>query len=99
VNFDSVDLETFQPLGNRILVEREFGAGHFMLAIPDVSATYDRVARVLRVGPKVKEVKDGDLVLLPGMALNHPDFETQDYAVITEEDVAGVMEEENVSGR
>jgi co-chaperonin GroES (HSP10) len=91
MDFSEIDLTNFLPLHDRILVKR-FGDFHPVLVIPQVSRDFSKTAEVIAVGRGVRaEIKKGDLVLLPGIALTHPDFAHEDYAMITENDVGGIL--------
>lgn len=84
--------ENFQPLGKRLLVkrrERETKAG--LLWIPDVSQENSPRATVVAIGPQVRGVQAGDEVLVPGAGNKYPDWESSDYIMIQEADIAGVF--------
>jgi co-chaperonin GroES (HSP10) len=76
-----------QPMGNRILVKRV----HQNMRITLTDADKTRTAKVLAVGPKVVEVKAGDVVVLPGIASQFPDWEQKDTVLITEADVGLIV--------
>jgi hypothetical protein len=63
------------PRNDRVLLERippEIKAGHIFLT--DIQTV--RWARVVAIGPDVYDLKEGDVVVLPGVAAEIPDFET-----------------------
>ena len=71
-------------MGSRVLVER----------LPEpprtiylTDAEKYRKFKVLAVGPKASEVKAGDIVVLPGIAANEPDFDTGDAMLVMEGDI------------
>lgn len=90
MHFDKATVKRFTPYGNRILVQRHEQEVIGSIIIPEAYRTKDRLAKVVAVGPKVRDVKKGDVVLIPGCALLHPDFEEDEYALITIDDVGGV---------
>ena len=60
------------PLHDRVLLERVLPKpGHIILT--DVQTI--RWARVVAIGPDVYDIEVGDVVMLPGIAADHPDFE------------------------
>lgn len=85
---------TIQPLKDRILVKRIADPYQSLIIVPDVVRENSKRAEVLAVGPKVREVKPGDLVLCPGAGLKYPDWETLDFILIQEADVAGTLSED-----
>jgi co-chaperonin GroES (HSP10) len=63
-----------QPLGERVLLERvlpKIKPGQIILT--DVQTV--RWAKVVAIGPEVYDLKVGDVVMLPGIAAEIPDFE------------------------
>jgi Chaperonin 10 Kd subunit len=63
------------PRNDRVLLERippEIKAGYIVLT--DIQTV--RWARVVAIGPDVYDLKEGDVVVLPGVAAEIPDFET-----------------------
>lgn len=80
-------LKHVKPILNRIIIKRKQEQRTGLIYIPEAYQSPDKLVEVIAVGPDVKEVKKGMTVLVPGMALKHPDFEQDEYAMITEEDV------------
>jgi co-chaperonin GroES (HSP10) len=63
-----------QPLGERVLLERvlpKIKPGQIILT--DVQTV--RWAKVVAIGPEVYDLEVGDVVMLPGIAAEIPDFE------------------------
>jgi co-chaperonin GroES (HSP10) len=74
------------PRNDRVLLERippEIKSGHIILT--DIQTI--RWARVLAIGPEVYDVKEGDVVVLPGIAAEIPDFETGTQILVQEADI------------
>jgi co-chaperonin GroES (HSP10) len=74
------------PRNDRVLLERippEIKSGHIILT--DIQTI--RWARVLAIGPEVYDVKEGDVVVLPGIAAEIPDFETGAQILVQEADI------------
>lgn len=61
-----------QPRGERILVER---LPHPKSVIVLTDAEPSRKFKVLAIGPEVYDLEAGDVVLLPGIAAEEPDYE------------------------
>lgn len=80
-----------QPLYNRVLIERVDMPTKSRIIIPDTAKEASKIAKVLRVGNKVMDLKRGDLILVPGAAAKYPDWETEDLMLITIDDVGGIL--------
>jgi len=75
-----------QPRGERVLLERippKVKPGHIILT--DVQTV--RWARVVAIGPEVYDLKVGDIVVLPGIAAEIPDFEEQAQILVHMNDI------------
>lgn len=82
----------FRPLHDRILVKRFEKKMVGAIFIPEAYRDLSINAEVVAVGPEASGVKPGDVVMLPGYALSHPDWEDGDYAMITLGDIGGIFE-------
>lgn len=91
-----------KPLGNRVLVQRskaQTSKGGILL--PDTAQEKPREGIVIAVGPgKTNEetgkteattVKAGDKVLLPSYAGTEVKLHDQDYLILSEEDLLGIL--------
>jgi co-chaperonin GroES (HSP10) len=87
---EKLNAKNFHPLNDRLLVERV--RNHQGIIILTELDEFDQVAKVLATGPKVRELKKGMLVSVPGVAQKYPDWESDEQAIITEADVAGILE-------
>lgn len=93
-----------QPLGNRIVVERiekeeQVSGG---IIIPDSAKEKGQTAKIVAAGPGSKQddgsvvpldVKEGDTVLIGKYAGNDITVDGEEYVILTEDDVLGVVEE------
>jgi len=87
-----------KPLGDRVVVrpltDQEAGTVSVSgIIIPD-SAKKEKPeqGRVMAIGPKVKEVKKGDLVLFTQYAPNEIKVDGKELLVIKEEDILAIIE-------
>lgn len=75
----------WQPLHSNVLVERIPPKPGFIV-LTDVQTI--RWARVLAIGPKVDPtLKIGDVVMLPGVAAEEPDFVIGEQILVQEGDI------------
>lgn len=89
-----MDLE---PLNDRILLEK-VPEPDGVIVLTDKPET--RRFRVIAVGPGVwrdgyfvkTALKPGDVVILPGIAVTHPDWQEQQYILAQESDVGCLVE-------
>jgi hypothetical protein len=72
------------PRHDRVLLERiPPKPGHIVLT--DVQTV--RWARVVAIGPEVYDLEVGDVVLLPGIAADQPDFEESAQILVQMADI------------
>jgi hypothetical protein len=79
-----------EPLGHKkqgVLVKRVKDQPTVILT----DAPYPYKAIVLAIGPKVTEVKPGDVVILPGIASQIPDWELRDEILVQEADIGAIL--------
>lgn len=50
-----------------------------------------RKFKVLAVGPKCEEIEPGDVVMLPGVASEQPDWDEQQEIMVTEDDIGVIV--------
>jgi chaperonin GroES len=82
-----------QPLAERIVAkpveaETKTAAG---ILLPEQAKEKTQVAQVLAVGKDVKEVKVGDRILHAEYGPDHFKHEKDDYIILKEKDVLGVL--------
>ena len=77
------------PRNDRVLLERmpDPPTGHIILT--DVQTL--RWARVVAIGPKVYDLKVGDVVVLPGLAADTPDFSAVDQILVQMGDIGAKL--------
>ena len=73
------------PRNDRVLLERipTLKRGHILLT--DVQTL--RFARVVAIGKDVYDIQPGDIVLLPGIAAEIPDFEESQQILVQMADI------------
>lgn len=74
------------PTTTRVLV-KPIDPPEGLIIIPDRYKETVRYAKVITVGPKVKEIKPGDVVSLPGVAASEPDYRINDLILVQEADI------------
>ena len=78
------------PRNDRVLLERippEIKAGHIILT--DIQTV--RWARVVAIGPEVYDLNVGDVVVLPGLAAEIPDFEADTQILVQMADIGAKL--------
>ncbi len=85
----------FQPLANRVLVEREeetttTASG---IIIPDNAKEKPLQGKVLAVGPDAKEegINEGDVVVFGKYAGNEITLEGKEYLILNSDDILGIL--------
>ncbi len=92
-----------RPLGNRVVVERveeekQLSGG---IIIPDSAKEKGQSAKVIAVGPGAKkdeggvvppDVNVGDTVLIGQYAGNDVNVDGNDYVIMTEDEILGILE-------
>lgn len=107
MNLQEIDPSKFVPLGKRLLVER-IGKGYDgQIVIPDALTSAQmtsgieppilyhfipRKCKVLSVGMRVKGVRVGDEIDVPGAGNCYADLEDGNRLMIREGDIAGTYE-------
>jgi len=93
-----------QPLGNRVVAERieqeeQVSGG---IIIPDSAKEKGQTAKIIAAGPGSKkddgtvvplDVKVGDTVMIGKYAGNDISIDGEDYVILTEDDILGVIED------
>jgi chaperonin GroES len=82
-----------QPLSDWVVAEQEEAATKTAsgLYLPDKSAEKPKVAKVLRVGKNVKEIKEGDRIVYKSYSTTDVKVENQDYILVKEEDIIATV--------
>lgn len=93
-----------QPLGNRVVAERIEQAEQVSggIIIPDSAKEKGQTAKIIAAGPGSKkddgtvvplDVKVGDTVMIGKYSGNDITVDGEDYVILTEEDILGVIED------
>ena len=82
-----------QPLADRIVLEQveseeKTSSG---IILPDSAKEKPEQAKVVAVGPSVKELKTGDMVLYTKYGPNEVKVDGKEYLVVKEEDVLATL--------
>lgn len=76
-----------QPTGSRVLVRRKESPSSIIIT----DAEKWRYVEVLAVGPNVTEVKPGQVVSMPGVGSNEPDWVFDDGTLLVQENDFGFI--------
>ena len=84
---------SLQPLADRIVLEQveseeKTSSG---IILPDSAKEKPEQAKVVAVGPDVKELKTGDMVLYTKYGPNEVKVDGKEYLVVKEEDVLAIL--------
>jgi chaperonin GroES len=80
----------FNVILKRYHVENKSKAGIILASKPEHQSNY---ATVVAVGPKVRDIKPGDHVMIPGWNRSDLKIDGQDHICVEEKDIIGVIEE------
>ncbi len=82
-----------QPLADYVLAEQEEAATKTAsgLYLPDKAAEKPKLAKVLKVGSNVKEIKAGQRIVYKSYSTNEVKLDGKDYILIKEEDVLATV--------
>lgn len=61
------------------------------LYLPDKAAEKPKVAKVLKVGTKVKEIKTGDRIVYKSYSTTDVKIDNQEYILVKEEDIIATL--------
>ncbi|WP_456433969.1 co-chaperone GroES [Nitratifractor sp.] len=85
----------FQPLGNRVLIEREEEVSTTAsgIIIPDNAKEKPSKGKVLAVGPDAKEegINEGDVVVFGKYAGNEIVLDEKEYLILGSDEVLGIL--------
>ena len=86
---------SFQPLGNRVLIERKEQTNQTAsgLYIPDSAKEKPLNGKVIAVGKDAIEagVNEGDVVVFPKFGGTEVNIDGTDYLIMSSDDILGVM--------
>jgi len=82
-----------QPLADWIVAEQEEAVTKTAsgLYLPENAAEKPKVAKVIKVGPKVKDLKAGDRIVYKSYSTTDIQLEGTDYILVKEEDVLATV--------
>ena len=86
---------SFQPLGNRVLIERKEQTNQTAsgLYIPDSAKEKPLNGKVIAVGKDAIEagINEGDVVVFPKFGGTEVNIDGTDYLIMSSDDILGVM--------
>jgi len=82
-----------QPLADWVVAEQEEAATKTAsgLYLPDKAAEKPKVAKVLKVGSKVKDVKVGDRIVYKSYSTTDIKLDDTEYVLVKEEDILATV--------
>ncbi|MEX2006701.1 MAG: co-chaperone GroES [Candidatus Saccharimonadales bacterium] len=82
-----------QPLADWVVAEQEEAATKTAsgLYLPDKAAEKPKVAKVLKVGSKVKEIKAGDRIVYKSYSTTDVKIADTEYILVKEEDILATV--------
>ena len=83
----------FQPLGNRVLVERleEATTTASGIIIPDNAKEKPSQGKIIAIGDEVEEITEGDVVVFGKYSGNEIALDGTDYLIIEADEIYGIM--------
>lgn len=83
-----------KPLDDRIVAIREESATKTSagLYLPDNAKEKSQIAKVVAVGSNVKEIKDGDRIVVREYSTTEVKLDDKKYLIVKEEDVLAVVQ-------
>ncbi len=85
----------FQPLANRVLIEREEESNKTAsgIYIPDNAKEKPLKGKVLAVGPDAKEegINEGDIVVFAKYSGNDIVLEDKEYLILNSDEILGIL--------
>ncbi len=82
-----------QPLSDWVVAQQEEAVTKTAsgLYLPDKAAEKPKVAKVLKVGTKVKEIKTGDRIVYKSYSTTDVKIDNKDYVLVKEEDIIATL--------
>lgn len=86
-------MSSLNPLADWVVAEQEEAATKTAsgLYLPDKAAEKPKVAKVLKVGAKVKEIKVGDRIVYKSYSTTDVKIEDKEYILVKEEDILATV--------
>ena len=84
---------SLQPLADWVVAEQEEAVTKTAsgLYLPDKAAEKPKVAKVLKVGTKVKSVKPGDRIVYKSYSTTEIKLDSTEYVLVKEEDILATV--------
>lgn len=81
------------PLADWVVAEQEEASTKTAsgLYLPDKAAEKPKVAKVLKVGAKVKEIKVGDRIVYKSYSTTEVKIDNKEYILVKEEDILATV--------
>ncbi len=82
-----------QPLDTWVVAEQEDAVTKTAsgLYLPDKAAEKPKVAKVLKVGKNVKEIKEGDRIVYKSYSTTDVKVDSTEYVLVKEEDIIATV--------
>ena len=82
-----------QPLADWVVAEQEEAATKTAsgLYLPDKSTEKPKIAKVIKVGSKVKEIKTGDRIVYKSYSTTEVKVGDKEYILVKEEDILATV--------
>jgi len=82
-----------QPLADWVVAEQEEAATKTAsgLYLPDKAAEKPKIAKVIKVGAKVKEIKAGDRIVYKSYSTTEVKVGDKEYILVKEEDILATV--------
>ncbi len=86
-------MSALNPLGDWVVAEQEEAATKTAsgLYLPDKATEKPKVAKVLKVGVKVKEIKKGDRIVYKSYSTTEIKLDNKEYILVKEEDILATV--------
>jgi chaperonin GroES len=86
-------MASITPLSDRVVAQREEASAKTAsgLYLPDNAKEEPKVARVVAVGPDVKDIKKGDRILFKEYSTTEVKIDREEYLIVKAEDVLATV--------
>lgn len=83
-----------QPLADWVVAEQEEAVTKTAsgLYLPDKAAEKPKIAKVLKVGSKIKEIKPGDRIVYKSYSTTELKIDGTEYILVKEEDILATVQ-------
>ncbi len=86
-------MSVLNPLADWVVAEQEEAATKTAsgLYLPDKAAEKPKIAKVMKVGAKVKEIKVGDRIVYKSYSTTEVKIDNKEYILVKEEDILATV--------